>query len=80
PILALPASAKGGAVTRIVPRLPQTAVSVTRADVGLVITEHGVADLRGLTLDGRAEALIAVADPGHRDELANAWADLRKTL
>jgi len=80
PILALPASARGGAVTRIVPRLPQTAVSVTRADVGLVITEHGVADLRGQTLDGRAEALIAVADPGHRDALANAWADIRKTL
>lgn len=80
PILALPASAKGGAITRIVPRLPQTAVSVTRADVGLVITEHGVADVRGLTLDGRAEALIAVADPGHRDALADAWADLRKTL
>jgi acyl-CoA hydrolase len=55
-------------------------VSVTRADVGLVITEHGVADLRGLTLDGRAEALMAVAEPGHRDALANAWADIRKTL
>lgn len=80
PILALPATAKGGSITRIVPRLPQTAVSVSRADVGLVITENGVADLRGLTLDGRAEALIAVAGPGHRDALANAWAELRRTL
>lgn len=80
PILALPASARGGGITRIVPRLPQTAVSVTRADVGLVITEHGVADLRGLTLDGRAEALIAVADPGHRDALANSWAEIRRGL
>ena len=80
PILALPSSAKGGAISRIIPRLPQTAVSVTRADVGLVITEHGIADLRGLTLDGRAEALMAVAEPGHRDALANAWADIRKTL
>lgn len=80
PILALPASARRGEISRIVPRLPQRAVSVTRADVGLVITEHGMADLRGLTLDGRAEALIAVADPGHRDRLANAWTEIRKTL
>lgn len=80
PILALPASARRGAVSRIVPRLPPTAVSVPRADVGLVITEHGVADLRGLTLDGRAEALISVADPGHRDRLAAAWTEIRRGL
>jgi acyl-CoA hydrolase len=43
-----------------------------------VITEHGVADLRGLSLDARAEALIGVADPGHRDRLANAWAEIRR--
>ncbi|MFA7264305.1 MAG: acetyl-CoA hydrolase/transferase C-terminal domain-containing protein [Caulobacter sp.] len=80
PILALPASARRGAVSRIVPRLPPTAVSVPRADVGLVITEHGVADLRGLTLEGRAEALIGVADPGHRDRLATAWTEIRRGL
>ncbi len=80
PILALPASARGGEISRIVPRLPQTAVSVARADVGLVITEHGAADLRGLTLDGRAEALIAVAEPAHRDGLADAWAEMRRGL
>ncbi|MCF8505361.1 MAG: hypothetical protein K9G59_10645 [Caulobacter sp.] len=78
PILALPASARRGEISRIVPRLPPTAVSVPRADVGLVITEHGVADLRGLTLDGRAEALIGVADPGHRDRLAAAWVEIRR--
>lgn len=80
PILALPASARRGAVSRIVPRLPPTAVSVPRADVGLVITEHGVADLRGLTLDARAEALIGVADPGHRDRLVDAWVEMRRGL
>ena len=78
PILALPASARRGDISRIVPRLPPVAVSVPRADVGLVITEHGVADLRGLTLDGRSEALIGVADPGHRDRLADAWAAMRR--
>ncbi|MDO8295735.1 MAG: acetyl-CoA hydrolase/transferase C-terminal domain-containing protein [Caulobacter sp.] len=80
PILALPASARRGAVSRIVPRLPPTAVSVPRADVGLVITEHGVADLRGQTLEGRAEALIGVADPDHRDRLATAWTEIRRGL
>lgn len=80
PILALPASARRGAVSRIVPRLPATAVSVPRADVGLVITEHGVADLRGQTLDGRAEALIGIADPAHRDRLAAAWTEIRRSL
>lgn len=78
PILALPASARRGEISRIVPRLPPVAVSVPRADVGLVVTEHGVADLRGLTLDARAEALIGVADPGHRDRLADAWAEMRR--
>lgn len=80
PILALPASARRGEISRIVPRLPPVAVSVPRADVGLVITEHGVADLRGLTLDARAEALIGVADPGHRDGLAEAWAEIRREV
>jgi acyl-CoA hydrolase len=80
PILALPASARRGEISRIVPRLPPTAVSVPRADVGLVITEHGVADLRGLSLDGRAEALIGVADPAHRDGLADSWAVIRRSL
>ncbi|MDP1630843.1 MAG: acetyl-CoA hydrolase/transferase C-terminal domain-containing protein [Caulobacter sp.] len=80
PILALPASARRGEISRIVPRLPPVAVSVPRADVGLVITEHGVADLRGLTLDGRAEALIGIAEPAHRDGLANAWTEIRRGL
>ncbi|MFZ5670700.1 MAG: acetyl-CoA hydrolase/transferase family protein [Pseudomonadota bacterium] len=80
PILALPSTARRGAVSRIVPRLPPGAVSVPRADVGLVITEHGVADLRGQTLDGRAEALIAIADPASRDALRDAWRAMRRGL
>lgn len=78
PILALPASARRGEISRIVPRLPPVAVSVSRADLAIVITEHGVADLRGLALDARAEALIGVADPGHRSHLADAWAEARR--
>jgi acyl-CoA hydrolase len=55
-------------------------VSVPRADIGVVITEHGVADLRGRTLDERAQALIGVASPAHRDGLANAWDEMRRGI
>lgn len=80
PILALPASAKGDSISRIVPRLSPGVVSVPRADIGLVITEHGVADLRGRTLDERAQALIGVASPAHRDSLTNAWDEMRQGM
>ena len=43
-----------------------------RSDVGLVVTEHGVADLRGVPLDARAERMIAIADPDARPGLADA--------
>ncbi|HUZ01454.1 MAG TPA: acetyl-CoA hydrolase/transferase C-terminal domain-containing protein [Thermomicrobiaceae bacterium] len=46
-----------------------TPVTTPRSDVDLVVTEQGVADLRGLDDRGRAAALIAVADPAFREEL-----------
>jgi acyl-CoA hydrolase len=72
----MPAAAKG--VSRITPRLASPAVSLARTDVDTVVTEHGVAQLRGKTLDERAEALIAIADPYHRGALADAWRDQRR--
>jgi acyl-CoA hydrolase len=80
PIVALNATARRGEVSRIVPRLAPGAVSVPRADMGVVVTEHGAADLRGLDLDGRAQALIAVAAPEHRDGLSNAWDGMRRSI
>lgn len=79
-MLALASTARNGSLSRIVPRLPRTATSVARADVDTVITEHGVADLKHKSMDARAEALIAIADPSFRDQLANDWYDLRKEL
>jgi len=79
-ITALASTAKGGAVSRIVPRLAPDATTVTRADMDVVITEHGAARLRGLDLDARAAALIAVAAPAHRDGLANAWDEMRRGM
>lgn len=68
-ILALPATARGGA-SRIVPHLPPgTPVSVARADADLVVTEHGVADLREASLVERAHRLAAIAAPEHREGL-----------
>ena len=67
-ILALPSTAKGDA-SRIVHRFGDGIVSSGRSDADLVVTEHGVADLRGATLLQRVERLIAVAAPEHRDDL-----------
>ena len=70
PIIALPATAKNGTVSRIAPVLdPGAGVVTTRADVHYVVTEFGVAYLHGKTLRQRAEALIAIAHPKFRDEL-----------
>lgn len=70
PIIALPSTARHGTVSRIVPVLESGAgVVTTRSDVHYVVTEHGVAYLRGKTLRQRAEALIAIADPKFRDGL-----------
>ena len=66
PIVALPATAKGA--SRIVAQLSGP-VSTPRADAGLIVTEHGVADLRGQTLSRRVRRLIAIAAPEHREEL-----------
>jgi acyl-CoA hydrolase len=78
-VLALPATARGGQVSRIVPALdPGTPVSLPRGDIDWVVTEHGAARLSDLGEDARAEALIALAAPAFRDALAAAWAVRRR--
>ena len=79
-ILALTSTARQNTISRIVPRLPADATSVTRADVDTVITEHGVAELKYKSLDERAEALISIAHPNFRDELQSIWCAMRKSL
>ena len=69
-IIACYATAKGGSVTTIVPTLPEgTAVTLHRSFVDHLVTEHGVARLRGRTVKERTLELIAVADPKFREEL-----------
>ncbi len=70
PIIALP-SVTGSSESRIVSYLkPGAGVVTTRAHVHYVVTEHGIADLFGKNLRQRAAALIAVADPRHREALS----------
>ena len=68
-IVALPATARGGAVSRIVPRVEL--VTASRTDVDCVVTEFGVAELAGKTADARRAALIAIAHPDFRAELSS---------
>jgi itaconate CoA-transferase len=70
-IIACRSTAKDGVVSRIVPQLGGP-VTTPRNDVRYIVTEYGVADLRGKTLGERAEALIAIAHPDFRDELTRA--------
>ncbi len=68
-IVALPSTA--GRHSRIVARLSGP-VTTARADADVVVTEHGIAELAGRTLQERARAMIAVADPAHRTQLEAA--------
>jgi acyl-CoA hydrolase len=70
PIIAIPSTAKGDTVSRIVPMLkPGAGVVTSRALVRYVVTEYGVAYLHGKNIRQRAEALIQVAHPRFRNEL-----------
>jgi acyl-CoA hydrolase len=71
------ASVHGTVVSRIVPALPPaTTVTTPRHQVDVVITEHGVAELRGRTVRERAAALAEIAHPDFRDELHAAVAQV----
>lgn len=63
-------SNRNGVTSRIVPVFPAgTAVTTSRADVQYVATEFGCVNLKALTMDDRARALISLAHPDYRDEL-----------
>lgn len=79
PILALPSTAAGGRVSRIVPELtPGAGVVTTRGHVHWIVTEHGAVNLHGLTLRERGEALISIAHPDFRAELRRELARIRR--
>jgi len=68
--IALPATAKRGTLSRIVPTLqPGAGVVTTRNDVHFVVTEFGIADLWGRTIRERVQELINIAHPNFREDL-----------
>jgi acyl-CoA hydrolase len=71
-IVALPSTARAGSVSRIVARLPAGVTSTARSDTDLVVTEFGVAELRGRSLRERAASLTRIAHPDFRAELEAA--------
>jgi len=77
-IIALPSTAKGGTISRIVAVVSEgSAITTSRADVDYIVTEHGVAALKGKKMRDRAEALIAIAHPQFQDQLIEEVGRLR---
>ena len=72
-IIALPSTAGQGRISRIVRQLtPGSGVVTTRAHVDYIVTEFGIASMRGASLRERKERLVAIAHPDFREELASA--------
>ncbi len=75
-IVALPSTAQNGKVSRIVPHLSEGAgVATTRGDVNFIVTEYGIAELKGKGIYQRVMELAQVAHPKFREELI----DIAKT-
>lgn len=73
-VIALPAAAGSGTISRIaLPGASGGPVTLGRMDSDIIATEFGAADIRGLSYDERAEALVAIAAPQHREALTAGW-------
>lgn len=73
-LIVLQSTAQGGKRSKIVPFLGEgTPVTLPRTDIDYVVTEYGVAALRGKCIRERAQELIHIAHPNFREELIEAW-------
>lgn len=72
-ILAFPSATPDGKNSRIVASLGDRPVTVPRVEVDAVVTEYGVAHLRGCSLSERAGRLLEIAHPNHREALERSW-------
>jgi acyl-CoA hydrolase len=80
-LICMHATAKRGEVSRIVPVLDRHGLcTLPRHLADVIVTEHGIAEVRNLSLDARAQALIAIAAPEHRDALSCAWDAMRRSF
>lgn len=79
-IIAMPSTASKGKISRIVPFIDEgAAVTTSRNEVQFIVTEQGIAEIRGKTLKDRARALINIAHPDFRPELIEEWEKRFKT-
>lgn len=73
-IIAMTSTAKNGEISKIVPFLDKgVPVTTSRNDIDYVVTEYGIAALKGRSLSERAKALISIAHPKFREELTAEW-------
>lgn len=78
-IIALPTTAAKGKLSRIVPSFkPGQVTSLSRSEIDYVVTEFGIAELKGKSVAQRGQALIGVAAPEFRDQLQANWQALLK--
>jgi len=75
-IIALPSVAGKSGVSRIVSKLNGPVVTTPRADADVIVTEHGVAELRGLPIRERVRRMIAIAAPNARENLEREARDI----
>ena len=68
-ILALPSSNERGDISRIVPRIASGYVTSAQSDIDVIVTEHGIADIRATDFDERQRRIAAIANPRARDAL-----------
>lgn len=69
-IIAMPSTAKNDTISKIVPTITEnSAITTPRNDVNYIVTEYGIAQLKGQTMKNRARALINIAHPDFRDKL-----------
>jgi 4-hydroxybutyrate CoA-transferase len=81
-ILAFSSTASGGKLSRIVPHIDEGAsVTTPRTDTHYIVTEYGIADLRGKSVVERGKALIKIAHPDFKEELAKSFFEIyRKAI
>lgn len=79
-VIAMPATARNGQVSKIVSRLNGGVVTTARSDADIIVTEFGVAELRGRPIDERIRWMVAISHPDFRESLEReAHAMLHRT-
>lgn len=76
-LIVLASTAKGGALSKIVPALSGP-VTTARTEVDVIVTEYGAAQLKGQTLAERAKRLVAIAHPDFREDLSRTAHEIEK--